>query len=114
MKIIKLELDFLIGPIIKDVYSVSKNKLITGIDVIDNDSVLNELNDKASALYSSFYEFNNDEACTFNALIAKEHYEELSEIINKIKNRLNMLNDGTYKLNDMVSDQLKNIYNNIQ
>ena len=45
MKIIKLELDFLIGPIIKDVFSISKNKLVTGVDVIDNDSEINNLND---------------------------------------------------------------------
>lgn len=36
MKTIKLELDFLIGPIVKDVFSVSQNKLITGVDSIDN------------------------------------------------------------------------------
>ena len=59
MKIIKLELDFLNGPIVKDVFSTSKNKLVTGIDIIDNDFELNDLNEKASALYSSFYEFVN-------------------------------------------------------
>lgn len=34
MKTIKLELDFLIGPIVKNVYSVSRNKLVTGVDVM--------------------------------------------------------------------------------
>ena len=71
MKTLKLELDFLIGPIVKDVFSASKNKLITGVEVIDNDLELNELNEKASALYSSFYEFDEDEACDFNSTIAK-------------------------------------------
>ena len=109
MKTLKLELDFLIGPIVKDVFSASKNKLITGIEVIDNDLELNELNEKASALYSSFYEFDEDEACRFNSTIAKEHLDELKEIITKIKTRLNILNDGSFELSDMITDQLREL-----
>ena len=109
MKTLKLELDFLIGPIVKDVFSASKNKLITGVEVIDNDLELNELNEKASALYSSFYEFDEDEACIFNSTIAKEHLDELKELIAKIKNRLNNLNDGSFELSDMITDQLREL-----
>lgn len=109
MKTLKLELDFLIGPIVKDVFSASKNKLITGVEVIDNDLELNELNEKASALYSSFYEFDEDEACRFNSTIAKEHLDELKELITKIKNRLNILNDGSFELSDMITDQLREL-----
>ena len=109
MKTLKLELDFLIGPIVKDVFSSSKNKLVTGVEVIDNDLELNELNEKASALYSSFYEFDEDEACRFNSTIAKEHLDELKELITKIKNRLNILNDGSFELSDMITDQLREL-----
>ena len=109
MKTLKLELDFFVGPIVKDVFSASKNKLITGVEVIDNDLELNELNEKASALYSSFYEFDEDEACRFNSAIAKEHLDELKELIAKIKNRLNNLNDGSFELNDMITDQLREL-----
>ena len=109
MKTLKFELDFLIGPIVKDVFSASKNKLITGIEVIDNYLELNELNEKASALYSSFYEFDEDEACNFNSTIAKEHLDELKELITKIKNRLNILNDGSFELSDMITDQLREL-----
>ena len=109
MKTLKLELDFLIGPIVKDVFSASKNKLVTGIEVIDNDLELNELNEKASALYSSFYEFDEDEACRFNSTIAREHLDELKELIAKIKNRLNILNDGSFELRDMITDQLREL-----
>lgn len=109
MKIIKLELDFLIGPIVKDVFSASKNKLVTGVEVIDNDLELNDLNEKTSTLYSSFYEFDEDEACKFNSIMAKEHLNELKELIIKIKNRLNVLNDGSFELNDMISDQFRDL-----
>ena len=67
------------------------------------------MNEKASALYSSFYEFDGDEACRFNSTIAKEHLYELKELITKIKVRLNNLNDGSFELNDMVSDQLREL-----
>ena len=109
MKTLKLELDFLMGPIVKDVFSASKNKLITGVEVIDNDLELNELNEKASALYSSFYEFDEDEACRFDSTIAKEHLVELKELITKIKTRLNILNDGSFELSDMITDQLREL-----
>lgn len=109
MKTIKLELDFLIGPIIKDVFSTSKNKLITGVEVIDNDLELNDLNEKVSTLYSSFYEFDEDEVCRFNSIMAKEHLNDLKELITKIKDRLNVLNDGSFELSDMISDQLREL-----
>ncbi len=95
---IKIGIRFLIGPIVKDVFSASKNDL-----------ELNEWNEKASALYSSFYEFDEDEACRFNSIIAKEHLDELKELITKIKNRLNILNDGSFELSDMITDQLREL-----
>ena len=106
MKTIKMELDFLIGPIVKDVYGVSKKKLLTGIDVIDNDVELSELNEKASMLYSSFYVFDKENACNFDNMIAKEHIKELKDLIAKIKERMNELNDGSFEINDLVTDQL--------
>lgn len=109
MKTIRLEFDFLIGPIIKEVFSISKNKLVTGIDVIDSDITLNQLDEKACSLYSSFYEFDKNDACAFNMEIAKKHKKELSELINKILKRLDLLNDGSYKVQDLAKKQLENI-----
>ena len=108
MKTINLEFDFLMGPIVKDMYSVSKNKLVTGIDLIDNDEELTILNEKASSLYSSFYEFDKDDLCNFNTNLAKEHANELLELINKIKSRINSLNDGSIVINDLATSQIKN------
>ena len=109
MKTIKLEFDFLIGPIVKEIFSTSKNKLVTGIDVVDNDKELNELNEKACSLYSSFYEFDKDAACTFNVEIAKQHKEELSKLVDKILSKLDSLNDGTYNVQDLTKNQLDKI-----
>lgn len=109
MRIIKLEFDFLVGPIIKDVYSASKNKLVTGVDVIDNDEDLEALNEKASSLFSSFYEFDKDNLCNFNNCLAREHSNELIDLINRIKSRLNDLNDGSFVINDLATDQINEL-----
>ena len=99
MKTITLELDFLIGPIVKDVFSVSKNKLVTGVDIIDNSQSINELNDKISSLYSSFYDFDsNDKPCEFNVKTANKHKEELSILISELLSELNRSNDGTFEI----------------
>lgn len=45
MRVIKIELDFLIGPIIKDVFDTSKMEIVTGVSLIDNNNEINALND---------------------------------------------------------------------
>ncbi len=55
MKKIILGLDLLIGPIIKDVFSESKQCLVTGVEVIDNDELAANLDKTIMELYSSFY-----------------------------------------------------------
>lgn len=99
MKTITLELDFLIGPIVKNVYSVSQNKPITGVDLIDNNEAINELNNKISALYSSFYDFDSgDESCRFNIELAKEYKGELLRLIDDLLSMLQNVNDGTFEI----------------
>ena len=99
MKIIKLELDFLIGPIVKDVFSVSQNKPITGVDLIDNNEAINELNNKISALYSSVYDFDSgDEPCKFNVELAKENKDRLVKLINDLLSMLQAVNDGSFEI----------------
>ena len=96
MEIVKLELDFLVGPIVKEVFNESKNKLITGIDLIDNDNRINELNDEISALYSSFYDFDSGESCKFNVELAKENKSKLVKLIDDLIVMLKSVNDGSF------------------
>ena len=72
----KLELDFLIGPIVKDVFSVSQNKLITSVDSIDNNKSINELNEKISALreIGSFYFAYLDKLIINNTFLKNSHW----------------------------------------
>ena len=50
---LKVKFDFAHGPIWKDIYDPNTKIWITGIDVIDQDVALNELNDAAEKEYAS-------------------------------------------------------------
>lgn len=102
MATIKLELDFLIGPIVKDVFDANKNELVTGIDVVDNDEVVDELNNKIMSLYSSFYSFDKD-SCSFDIDVAKEHKTELVELVKQLLERLNFINDGSFEIDNQIN-----------
>lgn len=65
MNVIKLELDYLIGLIIKDVFSISQKRVVTGIDVIDNDEIVRKLNLTISNMFSTCYEFDKDDILYF-------------------------------------------------
>ena len=59
MKELIIKFDFAHGPIWKDIYDLNTKIWITGIDVIDQDATLNELNDAAEKEYSSLYVFDD-------------------------------------------------------
>lgn len=106
-KIIKLMLDYLQGPIwISD---AETGEPLTGIDIIDSDYVIKELNYKCSELYSSCYEFDDENGpCRFNNERAKEIKDTLIDLLNELKNRLNLINDGTFVIDDKVTDEVMN------
>lgn len=110
MKTITLELDYLIGPIMKDIYDESLNQLITDIPVIDNDDVLNELNSEISNLYSDCYEFDShDKGCYFNKETLRANKETLIKLMDKLNKRLNEINDGSFNVKDLATPFLESI-----
>lgn len=62
MKRLKIMLDFISGPLWKDVFDTQKKELVTGIEVVNNDEYLQKLNEEIQALYSFYYKinYNND------------------------------------------------------
>lgn len=102
MVTIKLELDFLIGPIIKDVFDAEKNELVTGVAIVDNDEIIDELNNKIMSLYSSFYSFDKD-SCSFDVDVAKGCKTELVELIKQLLERLNFINDGSFEIDNQIN-----------
>ena len=106
MKRIKLEFDFLSGPIMKDVFSPKTKRLGTGVAIIDNDAVLDALNTMASRLFSSCYEFDvGDQPCVFNQETAKKNKDEILGLLAQINERLAKINDGSFVVEDLATEE---------
>ena len=107
-EIIRIQLDFLQGPIwISD---VETGQPITGIDVIDNDEKLRKINYEISTLYSSYYEFDShDQACWFNEEQEKKDKEKMISLLKQLIDRLNELNDGSFLVEDYETERLEKL-----
>lgn len=108
MKIIKLQLDYLQGPIWMS--NVDTGKPLTGIDIVDNDEEIRKLNKKIADLFNDYYEFDfNGQPCQFNEeKERKEKYIMLS-LLQQLTDRLNSINDGSYILEDNLTNYYKNL-----
>ncbi|MCQ2772867.1 MAG: RNA helicase [Bacilli bacterium] len=108
MKRIKLEFDFLSGPITKDVFNPETKKLATGVTVIDNDSTLETLNAMASRLFSSCYDFEvDDQPCVFNMETARKNKNEILGLLVEINKRLAEINDGSFLVDDLATKEIE-------
>ena len=108
MKRIKLEFDFLSGPITKDVFNPKTKKLATGVTVIDSDTALEALNAMASRLFSSCYDFEaGGQPCVFNRETAKKSKSEILGVLAEIKKRLSEINDGSFVVDDLATKEIE-------
>ena len=107
-EIVKIQLDFLQGPIwISD---VETGQPMTGIDIIYNDEKLRKINYEISTLYSSYYEFDShDQACWFNEEQEKKDKEKMISLLKQLIDRLNELNDGSFLVKDYETERLKKL-----
>lgn len=75
-----------------------------------NDPILVSLNEQVANMYTGYYEFNSHgEACWFNEEKRKEEKEILLDLITRIVARLNEINDGSFIIEDRVSEGLKKL-----
>ena len=94
------------GPI----WVCDEDGISTDYELIDDDSILQELNDETENLYSSYYEFNShNQACWFNEELEKSTSRETLELITKIKDRLSEINDGSFIIEDYESERLNKL-----
>ena len=101
MKTLKLQLDFLAGPLWKDVWDVDKNIVTTGIPAVDGDERLAELDAEIQALFSSYYEFDShDQACWFDEDRQKADKDRMVALLEKLNQRLAEVNDGSFDVDD--------------
>lgn len=107
-QIVKIKLDYLQGPIwLSD---ISTGKPLTGIDIIDNDEKIRELNYKISEMFSSYYEFDShDQACWFNYEQERKDKEKMLSLLKQLNDRLNEINDGSFKVKDLETERVKKL-----
>lgn len=100
---IRLMNEFLHGPIW--IYDHDENIRLRH-SLISNDTTLQNLNEEAATLYDSFYEFDvGDEPCVFDNDGYKAAFPKMKDLIEKIKLRLDEINDGSFTVEDYITDQ---------
>ena len=57
-KIIEIILDLDDGSVVTKYYDEKSDRLLTGIDVVDNDECIQKINNEIQDLYSSYYKIN--------------------------------------------------------
>ena len=108
MKTIRILLDFMRGPIQKDIIDSDTKEWRTGIDIIDNDEILRRIDTETSQKYNSLFSFDtNDKGCEFDEAKYKELNKYFLENISKIINRLDEINDGSYVVEDEETEWLQ-------
>lgn len=110
MKKLIIMLDFISGPLWKDIYDTKKKELVTGIDVVDDDEYIQKLNNEISNLYSSYYKINyNDEPVYFDKEKEKKDKYKMLDLLGKLIKRLDELNDGFFEIDDRETERVKNL-----
>jgi hypothetical protein len=78
--------------------------------LIANDSELQDLCIKAENMFSSYYDFSShDEPCRFIREKEKAEKNIMLDLVSRIKDRLNELNDGSYIIEDLETERLNNL-----
>ena len=107
-QVIELNLDILQGPIWGS--DPTNFALDTDIEIIDNDEELKKLNYEIFNMYSSYYEFDShDQGCWFNAGQEKKDKYKMLELLKKLNDRLDEINDGTYVVDDRLTEYYKKL-----
>ena len=102
MYTVKLMNEYIHGPL----WVYGNEACETGYPLIDSDNILQNLNEEAATLYDSFYDFDvGDEPCVFDDEGYKAAFPKMKELIEKIKQRLNEINDGSFTVEDYITNQ---------
>ncbi len=79
-------------------------------EMILEDEKLQELAVEAEKMYSAYYEFDsNNESCWFNEAKEKAEKEIMLHILSQIIEKLNEINDGSYSIEDLETERLRNL-----
>ncbi|EHR31818.1 hypothetical protein [Helcococcus kunzii] len=110
MKRLKIMLDFISGPLWKDVFDTQKKELVTGIEVVDNDEYLQKINEEIQALYSFYYKINyNNEPVYFDKKQERLDKEKMLDLLGRLIDRINEINDGSFVIDDRETERIRNL-----
>ena len=108
MNKVVLELDYLCGPIVKNIFDPIKAELCTGISVIDSNPKIQLLNDNIQKKYASLYDFDKDgKAVSFNLEKAKEIKVVLLSETKELIQCIEKANDGSFLVVDNITKEIE-------
>lgn len=106
MNVIKIQLDFLQGPIWTSDPETGRPQ--TGIEVVDNDEQLRAINYDIQDLFDSYYEFDSHgQACWFNEEQERADKELMLSMLAMLVERLDEINDGSYTVEDLETPRVQ-------
>ena len=106
MNTIRIQLDFLQGPIWTSDPMTGKPE--TGIALVDNDEQLRVINYDIQDLFDSYYEFDShDQPCWFNEEQEKADKEKMLAMLAQLVARLEEINDGSYVVEDLETPRVE-------
>jgi ATP-dependent RNA helicase len=109
-QLIQIGLEFVFGPLLKDEVDEIGNDS-TGVKLVDDDIELQKLDKKISDIWCSLWTNDPEDSSgmRFDEEREKELAPQLLEMINQLIERLNEINDGSYEIEDMITDHLKSL-----
>ena len=103
-------LELVFGPILKN-NQLEDRTFSSGSEIVDNDSILKALDKKTNALWCTLFskDKTSDSGFRFDEVKEKELAPQLLEMIKKLIDRLNEINDGSYEVVDMITGHLRSL-----
>ena len=108
--IIQIGLELVFGPLLKDEEDENGNES-TGSKLVDTDSIVKELDGEANELWCSLWskDDTSDDGVKCDEEGEKKLAPQLLDLITKLINRLSEINDGSFEIEDMITDHLKKL-----
>ena len=106
--IIQIGLEFAFGPLLMDEEDENGNES-TGVKFVDEDEIVRKIDKEVNELWCSLYHKDDSQpdGLRFDSKREKELAPVLLDGINNLIKRLEEINDGSYEIQDMITDYLK-------
>lgn len=106
MQTVKIELDYLQGPIWKSDPQTGKPQ--TGNPIIDDDEELKRIGYEIQDMFFCYYEFDShDVACWFNEEQEKADKPKMLALLKQLNKRLDEINDGSFVVEDLETPRVE-------